>query len=344
MSPLIKTLYKCFRKVAPVSINGFMSKMVFKFGNKPSVQKDKIHHSKKFPNSEKGGLIISADFEMAWAWRYTKTNSDAVLKGHLERENLPRILEILETYQTPITFATVGHLFLERCKPGDHEWMRRIPHFDDHWKFTKGDWYDHDPHSDYKSAPAWYAPDLIQMIIDSNIGHRIGTHTFSHIDFSYTNCPAGVAADELRACMDVAKPLGISLKSMVFPGGKWGHVEILKNYGIQIYRRNVNQDLAYPYRDKYGLLVTNSSGAFEYNPGYGWSAHYYIQRLKKYIDKAIQTNTIAHLWFHPSLDPYILENVFPPFLEYASRQREKGDLWVGTMEDIADHINEKEVL
>ncbi|MFW5804606.1 MAG: hypothetical protein ACOCWG_05195, partial [bacterium] len=65
---------------------------------------------------------------------------------------------------------------------------------------------------------------------------------------------------------------------------------------------------------------------------------------KKYIDKAIQTNTIVHLWFHPSLNPYILENVLPPFLEYTAHLREKGDLWIGTMKEISEYINQNNIV
>ena len=43
---------------------------------------------------------------------------------------------------------------------------RRIPNFDDHWNFTKGDWYDYDPYSDFKNSPEWYAPDLIEKILN----------------------------------------------------------------------------------------------------------------------------------------------------------------------------------
>jgi hypothetical protein len=153
-----------------------------------------------------------------------------------------------------------------------------------------------------------------------------------------------VADDEMKACEAVAKSYGVTIKSMVFPGGTWGNIEVLKKYGIKIYRKKVEHDIAYPWRDKWGLLVTNSSGAMEYNLDYGWTSEYFTSRLKKYVDKAIKTNTIAHLWFHPSLHSYILENVFPAFLGYVAEKRDKGYLWIGTMEDIADHINRNKIL
>lgn len=340
----MKRIYSKIRKLLNNKQKGKLSQLAFLINNRPTVQKDNIAPEKKFPGNQKGGLIISADFELAWAWRYTKTGADYLAKAKKARENFPEIIKVLDNYNTPITFATVGHLFLESCKEGEHDWMARIPHFDDHWKFTKGDWFDHDPYSIVKEAPEWYAPDLVQMIRNAKSKHEIGSHTFTHIDFTYKNCPAEVADDELKACIETAKPYNVQLKSLVFPGGTWGNIESLKKNGIEIYRRNVEKDLAYPWRDEQGLLVTNSSGALEFDREYGWSSDCFVKRLKKYIDKAIKTNTIAHLWFHPSLDPYFLKKVFPAFLEYASEKRKKGDLWVGTMEGIANHINQNKIV
>ena len=341
---IMKRLYRNLRKHLSNKQKGKLSRLVFLISRRPVIKIDSINPAKKFPEGQKGGLIISADFELAWAWRYTKTGANYLEKARRARTNLPEIINVLNTFNVPITFSTVGHLFLEKCNKGDHDWMARIPHFDDHWKFINGDWFDHDPYSNYKKAPEWYAPDLIQMIQNSKANHEIGTHTFSHIDFSYKNCPEEVADDELKACVIAAKHYNIKLKSLVFPGGTWGNIEALKRHGIQIYRKNVEQDLAYPWRDEHGLLVTNSSGALEYDRNYGWTSDYFVSRLKKNIDKAIKTNTIAHLWFHPSLDPYFLKEIFPPFLRYVSKQRDNGELWVGTMSQIAEHINQNNIV
>jgi peptidoglycan/xylan/chitin deacetylase (PgdA/CDA1 family) len=340
----LRKLYNNFRKHLTSRQKGQLTKLFFILTNRPKVKEDNINPLKKFPNGEKGGLIISADFEMAWAWRYNKSGVDHLQKGRMARENLPKIIEILECYNIPITFATVGHLFLEQCKKGDHDWMARIPYFDEHWKFTQGDWYDQDPYSNYIESPEWYASDLIQNICRSKVRHEIGTHTFSHIDFSYKNCPLAVADDEIKMCVNTANSLGISLKSIVFPGGTWGNIEIIKKYGIQIYRRHIKHDLAYPYRDEFGVLVSPSSGCLEYNIDYNWTPEYFFKRLMKYITKAIKTNTVAHFWFHPSLEPFFLKNIFCPFLDYVSQRRAKGDLWIGTMEEIAAYINSKNIL
>lgn len=341
---VLKRIYRFVRKRMPNSAKGNLSRFAYILSGRPRIKRDKIGIAEKFPNKERGGLIISADFEMAWAWRYSKTGADHLKKGQEERNNIPIILEILSRYNIPITFATVGHLFLSSCKRGDHDWMKRIPNFNDHWNFQKGDWYDHDPYSDIQKSPEWYASDLIRMIINAKQNHEIGSHTFSHIDFSYKNCPSVVAEDELKACVMAAEPFGLKLSSMVFPGGTWGNIESLKKCGFKIYRKREKFDLAYPYRDVFGLLVSPSSGPLEYDIRNGWSIDYYAKRLKDILDKAIETGTIAHFWFHPSINTVFLEELFPRVFLYANELRDSGKLWIGTMKDISEHINNNKLL
>ncbi len=336
----MRKLYKTLRKIANNKQKSFITKLLFDIGVTPSVLKHGIKNT--FPNGEKGGFIISADFEMAWAFRYSKNDVDPIEKAMAERKNIPVMLRLFERYNIPITWATVGHLFLTECKKGDHDWMARIPHFDDHWKFTEGDWFDHDPYSNYKKDPAWYAPDMVDLILNSSIKHEIGCHTFSHIDCLYKNCPAQVLEDELKACQELADKNNIRLKSLVFPGGTAGNYEVLKKLGYKIYRKNIKYNLVYPYRDKHGLLVTASTSSWGRNAN--WTQEYYIKRYKKIINKAIQTNTIAHIWLHPSIDEWTLINVIPKVLEYAAKRRDENKLWIGTMGQIAEYINKNEVV
>jgi peptidoglycan/xylan/chitin deacetylase (PgdA/CDA1 family) len=216
--------------------------------------------------------------------------------------------------------------------------MKRIPYFDDHWRYTTGDWFDCDPHTDYQKDPAWYAPDLIDAILNAETVHEIACHTFSHIDCSYKNCPPDVLEDELKASFDAAKKWGVEFKSITFPGGTAGNYETLQKYGIKICRRrHLDYELAYPFYNDEGMIVspTGPCVAIVYPH---WSMDYRFSRLKKAVDKAIQTNTIAHFWFHPSQEEETFHELLPMILRYCAEKRDDGELWVGTMSEIADHI------
>lgn len=286
-----------------------------------------------FPGKEKGGLVISADFELGWAFRYSKKNNNPIKMAEQSRINFPFFLKLFDQYQIPITWATVGHLMLKSCKKGDHDWMHRIPYFklDHKWNFCDGDWYDYDPYSDYQENNAWYAPDLVELILNAKVKHEIGCHSFSHIDFSNENCPREVAEDEIKACINAAKPWDIDLKSMVFPGGSYGNIAVLDKYGFSTYRRNLRQKLAFPYKDNFGLIVTHSTQMVGIS-NKDWDLDYHAWRLKKFILKAIDTGTIVHLWFHPS-DNNALK-IFKILLPFIDSLREKNILWTGKMDDL----------
>jgi hypothetical protein len=306
---------------------------------KPTFRRVNVSVEKPFPSGEKGGMVLSADFELAWAWRYAKGFQNPLKKASEmaknARENFPYLLNILNVCGIPVTWATVGHLFLKECEKGSHERMRKIPYFENrNWQFKTGDWFDGDPYTSWREAVDWYAPDIIEKIISSNNKHEIGCHSFSHIDCSYENCPPGVMEDEVKACIEAAKPFGITFKSFVFPGGTYGNYEILKKHGFLAYRKKIKYELGYPAEDAHGLIVLPSSiGLGGINSGR--SVEYYLKLFEKYIDKAIKTGTICHFWFHPSLDRWFLMNVFPELMKYACEKRDKGLLWIGTMEQAA---------
>ena len=337
---MLKKTYQYIRNKSPQKMQSLMSKIVFTLPNNPSVFK--TNDSQIFPDGYKGGLTFSADFELGWAFRYSKSNPNPHKMANRTRANFPFLLKLLNDYNVPITWATVGHLLLSECKKGDHDWMEQIPYFDDHWRFTEGDWFDCDPYTSWEKAKTWYAPDLIEKILNARSKHDIGCHTFSHIDFSYRNCPPQVARDELKACIDAAKLWNIELNSFVFPGGTYGNFEVLKEYNFVSYRRSKEYDLFFPHKDKYGLIVSPSSYGLGDN-GLGWSKDYYLKRYKKYFTKAIENEVLCHIWFHPSLDEWFLKNVLSDILHYAAELREKGLLWIGTMKDMTSYIEKNHI-
>lgn len=335
---LTKKIYQGLYKRSPKALQGLMTRTALFMPNKPSVKHCGIPINNRFPAKYKGALIISADFEMAWAWRFAKRRTDPEKMGVTERKNIPILIDMFENFGVPITWATVGHLLLKSCsrKSGrPHEHMKRIPYFENRvWSYLAGDWYDHDPCSDYHKAPAWYAPDLIEQILASKVPHEIGCHTFTHLDCTDERCPKDVMADEIRECVKIAKEEKIELRSMVFPGGTNGNYEVLKKYGFTNYRINAEWDLFYPEKDKNGLWRLPSSVSIE-NHGFGWGKEFYSQMYRIYIDKAIETGTVCHMWFHPSIDDFCLYEIFPLVLKYIKKKSVEGRLWVCTMGEMA---------
>jgi len=331
-----KLLYSKLRNNSPERIRSVLTRSQYYLGRKPLVLPN-MDPNKDFPGSAKAALVFSADFELAWAFRYSKKKVDPEEMAKRERMNFPILLELFDTYQIPVTWAAVGHLFLGSCKPGDHDWMKRIPYFDNHWQFLKGDWFFHDPYSSVHENNSWYAPDLIQSIIRAKVKHEIGCHTFSHINCKDEMCPPDVLDDELKACKSAAKEFNVELRSFVFPGGTFGNYQVIKDNGFTSYRRSQKHQLFYPYLDDSGLLVLPSSIGLDDN-NLGWSYDFYLHILKQYILKAIKTRTVVHFWFHPSLNSAFMKNVLPPLLEFAGTKRKSNDIWIGTMGELTNFI------
>lgn len=290
---------------------------------------------------QKGVVIFSADFEMAWAFRYSKEKKEkAVEMGLLERKNVPQLLEVFDKHQIPVTWATVGHLFLNGCSRDSsgrlHPEMARPEHFDNrNWSFKTGDWYDQDPGSDVSTDPAWYAPDLIDCILAAKAGHEIACHTFSHLDFTYKNCPKELADAELDACMRLAENKSVCLKSMVFPGGTFGNFESLKERGFLCYRKPMRYRIDLPYIDQYGLVAIPSSLGLDRDP-YGWSKEFHLRMVRKFLEKTVKYNLVCHFWFHPSMDQWYLDNVMPELIEMIAEFKHANAIRSITMADLAE--------
>jgi len=335
-----KTLRKSYgiiRNKLPLFLRGKITHNLYTSGIKPTVNKTAKSLLKR------GVVVLSADFEMAWAYRYSKSKSHEAIKlGLHELELVPLLLDLFEQYNIPVTWATVGHLFLERCERNSegiaHAEMPRPDYFENrNWKFTNGDWYQHDPCSDHKSDPAWYAPELIDRIIESSVMHEIGCHTFSHIDFTYKNCPPELAEAEIQKCKEIANLKNLELKSMIFPGGTLGNFEVLKKNGFICYRKPMSYDIDLPVIDYHGLVAIPSSFGLDRDP-YGWSKDFHLAILKNYINRAAQNKLVCHFWFHPSMDKWYLQYIMPSLLKMVAKYRDSGKIQVMTMGELAKQI------
>lgn len=326
-------------------IKASLSKLNFALGRNPKIEKT-ANYRAFIPKPYKAVFTLSADFELSWAWRFAKGYKDPVAfankKARLARQNVPEIVDLCDTYGVPITWATVGHLFLESCsfeegKPHPH--MKRLGHFENgYWKFAQGDWYKDDPCSNFKDAPEWYCPDLLDLIQQAKVKHEIGCHTFSHIDCRDKVCPPEVFRQEMKECRRLAEGRGIDLKTFIYPAHTVGNTKELPGLGFSNYRSNLGNILGYPVHHGEGFWELKSSFQLELRAD--WSVDYHIYRTKKIIDRAIKNNSMCHFWFHPSFERKYLKEVLPAVLEYLQEKNE--DIWLTTMAEYVDWLNKKE--
>jgi len=61
-------------------IKSTLGKLNFFIGRSPEIEK-RIDWKRFIPEPYKAVLLISADFELAWAWRYTKSSQDPIKKA-----------------------------------------------------------------------------------------------------------------------------------------------------------------------------------------------------------------------------------------------------------------------
>lgn len=323
-------------------LKSHLSKLKFQLGLNPVIEKNKDFR-KYIPEPFKAVVLLYADFELAWAWRFSKelkNKKDEILKiAKRERENIPGILELCEQYNIPITWATVGHLFLNDCKKNNgvvHPEIKRNNYFENkYWIYNKGDWFDDDPCSNYEKAPEWYCPDLIEEIINSKVKHEIGCHTFSHIDCRDEICSKEVFDSEINKCRELAAEKKINLKTFVHPGHTIGNLSNLPNQGFTSYRTDYGNILGYPSKHTNGFWEIK--GTMELACRKKWSVEFNINFYKEIINRAIKNNSVCTFWFHPSFDKIFLNDIFPELLSYMNENG--GDILLTTAGEYVEWLN-----
>jgi hypothetical protein len=255
------------------------------------------------------------------------------------------LVRLLEEYAVPITWATVGHLFLERCGRGTdgraHPQMPR-PVMTTPLAMTRwtGDWYSHDPCGDYHSDPLWYCPDLIALILGSKVRHELATHSFSHISFLAENSTPDLVKQELAQCQVAMSPFHVSARSLVYPYNQMGnhYASILAKLGITCVRhRDPLVRLSYPERLPSGLYKLYESMNLRR------AKHYdYIEKVRIFLDEAIKRHAAYHIWFHPSDAPEIFDHEFRGIIQHMAKLQRQGKLWVATMADLAAYCEARQ--
>lgn len=314
------------------------NKIKFEFGQDPKIEKNR-DFKKYIPYGFKSVLLIYADFELSWAWRFSKELTESASElAERERKNIPVILKLCEQFNIPVTWATVGHLFLSSCSCNNglaHANMLRPDNFENEfWNFSNGDWYRHDPCSDYQKDPEWYCPDLIKLIISSAQQHEIACHTFSHIDCREKYCSEELMSEEIKLCIDLAEQYNISLKSFVHPAHTIGNLKSLSKYNFNSYRTDYGNILGYPEKKYNNIWEMKSTWEFAYF--HHWDYDYHVYRYCEIINRAVENNSVCIFWFHPSINKRFIEYIMPRIFKYADSLR--NDLFISTVNNYLNVI------
>jgi peptidoglycan/xylan/chitin deacetylase (PgdA/CDA1 family) len=279
------------------------------------------------PQPEHGIFTLSLDFELIWG-TLDKGGPERFRRAcEIEREVvIDRLLSLLGEFEISATWCIVGHLFLDSCAPVNgvkHPDIVRPSH-----SWVDDDWFAQDPCGNEQSDPIFYGSSLIEKIRACPVQQEIGCHSFSHVIFGDEGCSRETAVSELSSCVRLARELGIELRSFAFPRNKIGHLDALREHGLQCYRGpepvwyerprvpHPVKRLAHltdvltarqppvvqPRQDAVGLW--NVPGSMMFFPMHGRRRYIpiavRIRRAIKGLERAARDQGIFHLWFHPT--------------------------------------------
>lgn len=286
-----------------------------------------------------GTFILSLDTEIAWG----TDASDLPRYAHCfdnYRAILRRLVNLLDSYSIPATWAIVGHLLLPESDP-----RKRASAQPPHW---------------------YHAPYALDWIQGAKTSHEIGTHTFSHV---YTDEPATtreVWEQELQTCVNIHREHGLTIRSLVFPRNQVAYLDTLPKFGITSYRGQEHTwyrglpkraqrpmhllDRALGLQPPTYDLKTLKVGANLINlPSSQFLMAYdgirgriptesRVRQARRGIEQAVRKGELYHLWFHPfnlgTSDAMF--DALAQILQLAAEQREKGGLAIMTMAGAAE--------
>ncbi|MDS0258504.1 polysaccharide deacetylase family protein [Haloarcula sp. S1CR25-12] len=309
-----------------------------------------------------GTVVISIDAELGWGFHDHAVADRPTDRIERSRWGWERLAELLAEFRIPATWAVVGHLFERECN-GAH-----VGHP------SPSGWFAHERGDDPMDEQYRFAPELVEALVESEVDHDIGSHTYSHVEFDADYATKPLARAECDRAIEAAEAAGLSMDSFVFPRNRVGHREMLAQMGFTCYRGHVPDTagdgpytgplrklaaatvvtdpppLVEPTVDEYGLVNIPAS---LYLFGFEGPARRLlsatvgdpiVRQAKLGVDAAAAGEDICHLWLHPNnltteADLTRLRDI----CAHIDSVREETDLTVETMRTVAARTKPEDV-
>jgi peptidoglycan/xylan/chitin deacetylase (PgdA/CDA1 family) len=276
-------------------------------------------------SSKKASFVLSIDLELAWGV-WDKLSSTSIQKIiDTERLVCENLLNIFEENEIPVTWAVVAALLDNKNKM-----MGNL------------------------NQKAWYAPDILDNILNSKIKHLITSHSYGHKEFN-TSSKEEIIEDFEKSNFFL-KLININADVFIFPRNQVFHLDVLSKFKFKTYRSvdkswykkvyEYNKSLGKisnlidkiipiktnsvsPLIDKFGLteiptsiLLISKNGIRAIITNYSM-----FKKVKEGIDLAIKRNECFHIWFHPSNFYYQTNKQFDllkKIIHYVNLKRDQG--------------------
>ena len=275
--------------------------------------------------TKKASFVLSIDLELAWGV-WDKLNSTNVQKIiDTERLVCENLLNIFDDNEMPVTWAVVAALLDNKNKM-----MGNL------------------------NQKAWYAPDILDNILNSKTKHLIASHSYAHKEFN--TCSNEEITEDFEKSIFFLKSFNINTDVFIFPRNNVFHLDVLKKFNFKTYRSidqswykkvykynkllgkisnlidkviPIKTNSVSPLIDKFGLTEVPTSILLISKNGIRTIVTNYsmFKKIKDGIDLAISQNECFHIWFHPSNFYYQTNKQFDllkKIINYVNLKREQG--------------------
>jgi len=255
-----------------------------------------------------GTVVFSLDFELGWGHADIRPEYVRRLREEAN-DNFQRIrslIDLFDKYQIPATWAIVGKL----TEAGDD--------------------------------PLFYNPDLFEYLLNAEVDHEIGLHSYEHPDFS--SLSEREAEVDLEAGIKALSDWEINPESFIFPRDRIAHIELLGEYNFRYYRSKTTRSKFQSLLQELVPPVAAFSPA-EDTPHPIPATQYLAARrpetlirlnMKRSLKRVVAKDGLVHFWLHPH-EIYTRSSLFDTVekcIELIGRYAEHGDISCTTMMEI----------